>query len=479
MLTNEERVLVVGAQSSLTGGATPRGDAIVSTARLDAITVRGPGLVAVGAGVPLVTLQEHLQARGAFYPPAPTYNGALLGGTVGTNAAGAATWKYGSTRAWVEAMTVVLASGDVIDVRRGQVHASEEGTFSIGLPSGEELVVPIPTYTMPDVPKRSAGYHAAPGMDLIDLFIGSEGTLGAIAEVELRVLDDEPAVLICFCTTKTEEQAISLAGRLRSASRATWSESDPKGMDVRSIESADRRCLELLREEGGEIASRLADVPADAAVALFVQLELPAGYDADAAVEAYANGEADDGPIPRLFALLDEFDAMDDAQLAMPGDRASREEIFALREAVPVAVNHRVQDAQRTIDSRIHKVSGDMIVPFERFADAQRIYREEFGGRGLDIAVWGHISDGNVHPNVLPRSYADVEAGHEAFLACGRALAAMGGCPLSEHGTGRNPVKQALLRQLYGDEGLEAMRATKRALDPDWKLARGVIFAAE
>jgi D-lactate dehydrogenase (cytochrome) len=117
-----------------------------------------------------------------------------------------------------------------------------------------------------------------------------------------------------------------------------------------------------------------------------------------------------------------------------------------------------------------------MIVPFDRFAEMMQIYREGFSARGLDYAVWGHLSDGNVHPNVIPRSYDDVVAGKEAILEFGRAVARLGGCPLAEHGVGRNPVKQALLKQLYGEEGIEQMRAVKRSLDPQWKLAPGVIF---
>jgi D-lactate dehydrogenase (cytochrome) len=117
-----------------------------------------------------------------------------------------------------------------------------------------------------------------------------------------------------------------------------------------------------------------------------------------------------------------------------------------------------------------------MIVPFDRFGEMMAVYRDGFGSRGLDFAVWGHISDGNVHPNVLPRSFDDVERGKEAILSFGKAVARLGGCPLAEHGVGRNPVKQALLRGLYGEEGIEQMRAVKRALDPSWKLAPGVIF---
>ena len=86
------------------------------------------------------------------------------------------------------------------------------------------------------------------------------------------------------------------------------------------------------------------------------------------------------------------------------------------------------------------------------------------------------MSDGNVHPNVVPGSLEDVKAGQEAILEFGREAIARGGCPLSEHGVGRSPVKQALLRQLYGEQGVVEMRAVKAALDPAFRLAPGVLF---
>jgi D-lactate dehydrogenase (cytochrome) len=143
---------------------------------------------------------------------------------------------------------------------------------------------------------------------------------------------------------------------------------------------------------------------------------------------------------------------------------------------VPAAVNARVGRAKQTIDPRIEKTAADMIVPFDRFDDLLSFYDEEFQRRRLDAAVWGHISDGNLHPNVIPRSIADVESGKEAILAFGREVIRMGGSPLAEHGVGRNPVKQQLLRELYGDEGIEEMRRIKRAIDPEWKLSPGVLF---
>jgi D-lactate dehydrogenase (cytochrome) len=118
-----------------------------------------------------------------------------------------------------------------------------------------------------------------------------------------------------------------------------------------------------------------------------------------------------------------------------------------------------------------------MIVPFERFEELLAFYDAEFARRGLDAAVWGHISDGNVHPNVIPRSMADVASGKAAIAAFGREAMRLGGSPLAEHGVGRSAVKRQLLEDLYGVAGVEQMRCVKRAIDPDWKLASGVLFS--
>src|SRR5439155_25397759 len=213
-------ILPIGAQSSLTGGATPSGDTLLSTSRLTRIDAIGRDRVRVQAGVTLVDLDAALAAAGKYYPTPPTFTGAFVGGTVATNAAGAATFKYGTTRDWVRAMTVVLASGDARRIERGGAKASS--------------LVPVPTYRMPAVPKNSAGYFAAAGMDLIDLFIGSEGTLGVITEVTLRVLPRRPALCHAFVTFADRFAALAFVAGLRRASHA---------VGVSAIEHMDARCL--------------------------------------------------------------------------------------------------------------------------------------------------------------------------------------------------------------------------------------------
>ncbi|HVB37420.1 MAG TPA: FAD-binding oxidoreductase, partial [Vicinamibacterales bacterium] len=143
-LQRADAVLPIGAQSSLTGAATPMGELLLATSRRTAVLGVGPDTVRVEPGLPLVTLNAQLAALGRSYPPVPTYDGALVGGTVATNAAGAATFKYGSTRGWVEALTVVLACGDVLDVARGDVHANAEGFFEVETRVRGLVRVPVP-----------------------------------------------------------------------------------------------------------------------------------------------------------------------------------------------------------------------------------------------------------------------------------------------------------------------------------------------
>lgn len=465
IVTGAKTVLTIGAQSSLTGGATPMGEVILSTEKLTRVLDVGASHIRVEAGVPVAVIQDTLATRGAWFPPTPTFTGAFAGGIVATNAAGAATFRHGPVRPWVQELTVVLADGSELVIRRGQTRARGH---RLRVPTASGAVdVRVPSYRMPEVLKRSAGYHAEPDMDLIDLFIGSEGTLGVITTVTFRTLSPIPTRALALVPCRSEPDALALVAELR------------REPAVAAIEHMDRRCLDILHEDG---ADRRHDVsfPPGTALALLVQMELrPGTSEADAftQIEASLTAAAPDTAMGRVCRLLGAHGVFDDTEMALPGNTRRAEQLIAVREAVPAGVNQRVGRAQHDIDPRIAKTAADMIVPFERFGEMMAIYREGFGSRGLDFAVWGHISDGNVHPNVLPRSYEDVERGKDAILFFGQEVARLGGCPLAEHGVGRNPVKQALLRGLYGEAGIDEMRAVKRALDPGWKLAPGVIFS--
>jgi D-lactate dehydrogenase (cytochrome) len=398
--------------------------------------------------VPLAELHRFLAARNLCYPPAPTYDGAFVGGTIATNAAGPATFKYGVTRAWVQAITVALADGSILDLWRGEVRASDEGVIEIETIGRGVVSVPIPTYKVPaHLPKLSAGYFTAPHMDLLDLFIGSEGTLGVIAEATLRV-KRRPLRFVVMITCESEHQAITLSAGLADGA-----------LDTAAIEYIDANSLQLLDEATFSRAG--VQRPFPPATLLLVQIEADGGLD----------------------SVLAEFDEIlrrsrlaTDPIVALPGDERTAARLFELREAVPAAVNARVGGAKAQVDPGIQKTAGDFIVPAASIDRALELYRGAFERRGLEYAIWGHISDGNLHPNLIPRSLEDVAKGREALREMARGVIELGGAPIAEHGVGRNPLKQLFLRELYGEGGIEQMRAVKRALDPEGKLAAGVLF---
>lgn len=458
LVTGAGRVLPVGAQSSLTGGATPRGDLVLSTRALSTLGEPVGGTVRVGAGVPLSAFQASLASSRLYYPPVPTYDGAFVGGTIATNAAGAATFKYGSTRSWVAGITVVLANGEVLDVRRGEVTASADGRFEIERPSGQLIQVAVPTYSMPDVAKLSAGYFARPGMDLIDLFIGSEGTLGVIVDATLRVIP-RPRRSVALIRCEGDAQAVAVTTALRTDASEAWQGRGP--LDVSAIEYVDARALRAV--VGDAFARANVARPSGGMVMLMVQIEV---------------GSDDEAAFSRLQAVLDSCGVMDETHITAPGDDRGAQQLFDLREAVPASVNALVAAAKAQGHPEIEKTAGDMVVPFPRLADSIALYRTAFESRGLDYAIWGHVSDGNLHPNLVPRSLEDVHHGRDAILEIARGVIGMGGAPLAEHGVGRSALKQRLLGELYGEDGIAQMRFVKRALDPEWKLAPGVIFSA-
>src|SRR5205807_4485101 len=155
-------VTIAGAGTGVTGARVPFGGWVLSLEKFTRLEVH-PGFAIAGAGVLLRDLHAAAQQSGQFYPPDPTETGASIGGTIATNASGARSFRYGDTRRHVLRLRMVLARGQILDVRRGDAVDFE-----------------IPALPVPATTKHTAGYPLRPGMDWVDLFAGSEGTLGVI-----------------------------------------------------------------------------------------------------------------------------------------------------------------------------------------------------------------------------------------------------------------------------------------------------------
>lgn len=457
VLLKATAVLPIGAQSSVTGGATPFGETVLSLQHFRRLALEGDELC-VGAGISLRELQAFLEERDRWLPGTPTYDGAQVGGALSTNAAGATTFKYGSIRDRTVGLTIALGTGEILELRRGQYRAHPEGYFDFLYASGS-LRVTIPTYVMPNVDKRSAGYFAAPQMDLIDLFVGAEGTLGVILEARLQTSAPRPRVGVALVPCPDETTALGLTAALRSLAVERRAGNPKCGLDVSAIEYMDARCVELIKEDQSD--QRLG-FHLQTGTLLLVQMELLVAQETQ--------------DFERFVALLEQHQVSNDCLYAPPDDSRAASAMFALREAVPEGINARFARAKREVDAGITKVGADMIVPFDRLREAMHAYRAAFTDSGVDYAIWGHASDGNMHPNMLPRRIDDIASAKRAVMEMGRKIIALGGCPLAEHGVGRSAVKQALLEQLYGSSGVKQMRALKQALDPRGVLSPGVLM---
>lgn len=447
-------VTIAGAGTGLVGGRVPFGGIVLATTRLNRLKeiVRdkdGAAHAVAEAGVMLADLQRAVGQQGLIYPPDPTEWSCYLGGTIATNASGARTFKYGATRNFVRRLKIALSTGDILDLRRGDVKAGADGRLRLSLPGGRCIKARLPSYRMPQTRKHAAAYYVAPEMDAIDLFIGSEGTLGVVTEIEVKLLPVPEGVLSGIVFFKTEESLLAFVGEARAASLKTREEKRADQMDARALEFFDAHSLRLLR-------SRYPRVPQEAVGAIFFEQEM--------------SRQTEDSLQAAWLALLERHDALVDASWFAMNEH-DRRELGEFRHQLPVLINEWLAHHNQ------RKVSTDMAVPDAEFAGMLRFYKEELHASRLQYVIFGHIGDNHVHVNILPRD--DVEAGRarELYLQFVRRAVSMGGTISAEHGIGK--LKRDYLRVLYTEEHLREMAALKRAFDPACILGRGNIFAEE
>ena len=435
---NRDRVAVTvsGAGTGTVGGRVPFGGIVLATDKLNRIRgivheVQGSFAV-VEPGVVLGDLQRAVDQEGLLYPPDPTERGCFVGGTVATNASGARTFKYGPTRNYTRRLKVVLASGEVLDLRRGDVRADAEGRIRLG----KSIDLKLPHYSMPATRKNASGYFVAPGMDAIDLFIGSEGTLGVICEIEVTLLPKPQGLLSGVVFFANEADVLAMVRDVR------------EQVDARAVEFFDNESLNFLRE-------KYSTIPADAVGAIFFEQET------DNANEETVQSQ--------WMALLDRHHALADSWFAT--NEQDQAKLREFRHQLPVLMNEWFSRYQQ------RKVSTDMSVPDEAFPGLFRLYKQSLQSSGLRYTIFGHIGDNHVHVNILPRDDSEGARARELYVEFLKYAASVGGTLSAEHGVGK--LKRDYLRLFYSNDQLREMAALKKALDPNGILGRGNIFPEE
>ncbi|MEA2460615.1 MAG: hypothetical protein QOH90_792 [Actinomycetota bacterium] len=394
---NECRVPVIpfGAGTSLEGHVLPiRGGLSLDLTGMDEIVaVRVDDLdVTVQAGVHLRSLNERLARDGLFFPVDPGAD-ATIGGMAATGASGTTTVRYGAMRENVLALKVVTADGVIVDT----AHRAR---------------------------KSSAGY------DLTRLFVGSEGTLGVITEVTLRLHGLPEAMSAAICSFPNVENAVrSVIAVLQ------------MGIPVARIEFLDELAIDAI--------NRYAEASYPVAPLLLVELH---GSESEVVQQAKDLGEVVAG-----FGATG-FDSAVDPQ--------ERTKLWAAR--------HDSFYASLALRPGARAITTDVCVPISRLADCIVETQGDVEKLSLIATIVGHVGDGNFHVQILvdPNDGAELERAERLNdRLVDRALEMDGTCT-GEHGVGLRKIA-SLEKEL--PEGVDMMRAIKRALDPNGILNPGKV----
>ncbi|MBU0672007.1 MAG: FAD-binding oxidoreductase [Candidatus Margulisbacteria bacterium] len=436
---NKKIPLTVSAgETGTTGGCIPFGGWVLTTQKLNKIITidKGQKSALVQPGVTLEEIEKSVKKEGLLYPPDPTEKKATIGGNVATNASGGRSYRFGSTRNWIRRLKVVLASGEVLDLKRNT-------------PNPYPLI-PIPDYKMPKV-KNSAGYFAKPGMDLIDLFIGSEGTLGIVSEIEIAL---RPALAETFDIVAffpSEELAVDFVLQAKS-------KKDPT---VNFFEYLDENTLQMLKETYSHIPER-------AKAAVYVEQEV--------------TPENEKTYLENWAQLLEKFTAsIDNCWLGM--NAAQKEELAKFRHAIPEHINELYKQ------NKLVKLATDIAVPTNKFKEMYGFYNSEIrnaksetnlpaGKAGSKSEIFhikfGHIGENHLHVNLLPKSEKEKAVAKDLIMKFVKKAISLGGTISAEHGVGK--IKHDYLKEMYGQEGINEMIRVKKALDPNCILNQNNIF---
>ncbi len=381
-----------------------------------------------------------------FYPVDPIEMSGSIGGNIACNASGPRTYRYGPTRDWVRRLRVVLPEGQYVDFARGDFKA--EGR-RISFPAGRSFFsFEIPSYDFNTGVKNAAGPMFHEDMDLIDMFVGSEGIFGIITEADIYIAPWHPLIsnILFFPTDRDCLEAVK-----------EFKTDDL--VDPEFLEYMNGRSLDLLRSvmDSDPAMIRSPKIPKGAGSALFFDMQ-----------------ETND--MGARYARVAEIAGRHGSSLSEswcghePGDR---ERMRELRYSIPRSIFEYVASLKEKMPG-IYKMGTDMSVPDEAADEMMSYYAEQLDTAGLEYVIFGHIGDNHPHVEIIPKSMEDFEKANEVYSRFAAKAVELGGSPSAEHGIGK--IKTGYMELMYSKEGVEQIRRVKSILDPKDILCRGNIL---
>lgn len=476
-------VNVQGARTGMAGGASPLGGLVLNLSRMNRILgLRYDGdtdtyYLRVQPGVLLsqvrkalenkafdisgwsaeaITALHSVKAGALFFSPDPTESTASIGGMAACNASGARSFLYGATRRHVHALRVVLADGSLTELTRGAQKARGR-EFTLPLAGGGERKGHLPDFDTPQV--KDAGYYFRDDMDLIDLFMGSQGTLGVISELELILRKVPQLMWGCTAFLPHDEAALTYVRVLRGEKLPSLPHFIYKPA---ALEFFNKNALEMIWKQKTITPAfqQLQELPPDFHCAVYVEFN-----DADRNMFWPVLGE--------LSRAIEAVGGSSDHTWVANGPRELEKLIF-FRHTVPETIDLLIDENKRN-EPCITILSSDMAVPDHGLEKLFNIYKDDLSRTNLHWIIFGHIGENHLHPNIIARNKEEFLQGHQIFQKWARDVRDLGGTITAEHGAGK--IKRELALILYGEENMAKLKAFKLSLDPQNMLGPGNILS--
>ena len=402
---NDIPVTPRGAGTGLVGGCVPLcGGVVLCTTRMNKILSYDMNnlVVHIQPGVLLCDLAADALTRGLMYPPDPGEKTATVGGNVSTNAGGMRAVKYGVTRDYVLAMTVVLPDGRVMELGK-------------------------------TVCKTSSGYS------LLHLMIGSEGTLGVITELTLKLIPVPKEDISFILPFEDLETAISAVPKIKLA-----------GLDPQSIEFMER-----------DIVDSSADYTGNKIIPTNVD-----GHEVGAYILVTLDGNDQDEIFQRAETLAeigDELGAFNTLVLSHPDDKRA---VWAARSAFLTVIEADTE----------HLDEMDVVVPVDKVAEFLEHVHQIGEKYGVGIRSFGHAGDGNLHIYASANGVDQdvfLEKSQKVMKESYEKCTELNGQVSGEHGIGH--AKKEYLHDSVGDTAIGLMAGIKRVFDPNYILNPGKV----
>ncbi len=440
-------ITVAAGCTGVTGGCLAYGGIVLSTEKLNSIGTikelsKDKAVITVGSGAIVNKIKECVLQNGWMYAPDPTEKHATIGGNISTDASGGRGFKYGTTRNYINAIEIVLPDGSCMNIKRGQIFADNNGTIKFETSKGTKTIS-LPKYKLPKI-KNAAAYYNYDNADLIDVFIGHEGTLGVIVSAELILIRPFEKLFGGIIFFDNREKSWSFVKQIRELSAEN--KNSKTKINALSLEYFDKNALNLIKPYYPII---------------------PQNVDAGILFEQDCSDDTYDTLMEQWVNVIESYGINID-NVWFASNVKEQEEFRIFRHKIPETVNEIVRK------NKIPKVGTDVAVPHEKLKEMILFCEQKFNDNNLFNLTFGHIGESHLHANIIASTQEEYNKCKEIYLEIAKKAVELGGTVTAEHGIGK--VKHHFLQAMLGDDGIEELRKFKKSLDINNILGQNNMF---